>query len=387
MNVLNGVDRLIRGGFAQLKGRKIGLVCNQATITKSGIHILDAMLPGHHSSEFSIQAVFGPQHGIWGHTQDNMIEWEGYRDPRTGIPFYSLYGEHRKPPIEWLNGIDLLVIDLPDVGSRYYTFIWTTLLCMEACHEAGIPVLVLDRVNPIGREVEGNLMETGFESFVGLKPLPMRHGMTLGEIARRFRELYAPCELSVLETEGWDGVSRFSATDLMWAMPSPNMPTPDTALVYPGACLIEGTKLSEGRGTTRPFEIVGAEGFNGWSLAEELARAGLPGVVFRPIQFMPTFQKYAGRVCEGVFVHVTDADRFRPCLTYLWLIRECVRLFPEVFEWQVPPYEYEYVLAPIDILCGTDRLRLMIERASPLPDFETMLGESLSLWMRENSAN
>lgn len=371
MSVRTGLSRL-DSGRVRLPGHRIGLVCNQATIDDRAVHILDALLPLHREGLFEIAAVFGPQHGIWGHTQDNMIEWEGYLDPRTGIPFHSLYGEHREPTDAMLEGIDLLVVDLPDIGTRYYTFLWTLALCMKACERLGTPVLVLDRPNPIGGHiVDGTVLDPAFESFVGLYPLPMRHGMTLGEFAGYMRAIYFPkCRLEVVEVEGWDRRQWFDETGLFWAMPSPNMPSLETALVYPGMCLIEGTRLSEGRGTTRPFEIFGAPYIDGWSLADKLNAAKLPGVVFRPIQFQPTFQKYAGEVCEGCFIHVTDRERYPSVLVAVAVLRQVVEDYRRDFRWLDPPYEYEYEKMPIDILAGNSWLREAIEVGTPLSQID-----------------
>ena len=366
--MLTGLDRCVADGFASLTGKVVGLVCHQASVASDCVHILDHLLPHHRSGKLRIQAVFGPQHGIWGHTQDNMVEWEGYDDPRTGLRFYSLYGEHRKPTVAMLEGIDVLVFDVQDVGARYYTFIWTLALCLEACREAGVPVLVLDRPNPIdGVTVEGPGADPAFASFVGLYPLPVRHGMTVGEVGRYLVEKHLPgAQIDVVETVGWDRRDRFAATGLPWALPSPNMPTPDTALVYPGQCLLEGTRLSEGRGTTRPFEMFGAPFIEGWRLAEELGRCGLRGAVFRPIQYQPTFQKHAGQVCQGCFIHVTDPEAFRPVRTSVAILHTIARLWPEDFKWLDPPYEYEHRLMPIDILWGGSLLRESIDAGQSL---------------------
>ncbi len=312
-------------------------------------------------------AIFGPQHGLWGHTQDNMIEWEGGQDSRFGVPIFSLYGVKRKPSREWLDGLDLLVIDLPDIGARYYTFIWTMALCLEACHEMGLGVLVLDRPNPIGGEiVEGPGIEPGFESFVGLKSIPIRHGSTLGELAQRFQSAdYPHADLQIEPASGWQRADMAHDTGLPWAMPSPNMPTADTALVYPGACLLEGTNLSEGRGTTRPFETFGAPWLDGFRLADELNERRMPGVRFRPIQFQPTFQKHAGELCEGCFVHVLDRAAFRSVATYVEVLRVAWEQSAGQMQWKQPPYEYELKTMPIDVLWGGSDLRESIGSKRP----------------------
>jgi uncharacterized protein YbbC (DUF1343 family) len=352
MGVRTGLDRLAGDDFAWVAGRRWGLLCNQATIDRHGRHVLQLTRPN---------VLFSPQHGLFGHTQDNMIEWEG--GEWNGMRVHSLYGERRKPAPEWLQDIELLVIDLPDIGSRYYTFAWTMALCLEACAEAGVRALVLDRPNPLGGVViEGPEQDVDHLSFVGLHPIPIRHGRTLGELARWMQATYYPgAQLDVLEPEGWHRDQMFWDTGLPWMMPSPNMPTPETALVYPGACLLEGTNISEGRGTTRPFEIVGAPWINGDHLASVMNEREHPGVWFRPLTFQPTFQKHAGEVCGGVFVSVHDRAAFRPVATYVDLLHVLWRLSDGRMTWKQPPYEYEFVKLPIDILWGSPALRLSVE--------------------------
>ena len=293
-----------------------------------------------------------------GHTQDNMIEWEGAPDERTGIPIFSLYGERRSPSDEMLSGVELLVVDLQDVGARYYTFTWTMALCMEACERLGIAVLVLDRPNPIGgTQTEGPVMEPAFSSFVGLHPLPARHGMTMAELGKNFASAYYPkLSYDAVTMEGWSRSDYFDDLDLHWVIPSPNMPLVDTAVVYPGMCLLEGTNLSEGRGTTRPFETFGAPWLDGWKLAAALNDVALPGAHFRPVQFQPTFQKHSGELCGGCFLHVTDRRSYEPVLGGLAVLRVCARLSDGKFGWKEPPYEYETEKRPIDILLGKAKL-------------------------------
>ncbi|MDI9634750.1 DUF1343 domain-containing protein [Kamptonema cortianum] len=372
MAVRTGLDTCIGNGFKAFHGKRVGVVCHQASIGSDYKHILDHLMPLHEAGKLEIVACFGPQHGIWGHTQDNMIEWEGYKDARTGLTFYSLYGERREPSPDMLENIDELIFDVQDVGARYYTFIWTLANCMAACDPLGIPITVLDRPNPIGGvQTEGPGHNMEFRSFVGLYPLPVRHGLTIAEVGRYLQSTYLPnVALKIVECEGWDRSQYQDETGLKWGLPSPNMPTIDTALVYPGQCLLEGTKLSEGRGTTRPFEISGAPGIDAWKLCDALNRHQIPGVFFRPIQFQPTFQKYAGEVCQGAFIHVTDRSRFRPVLCTAMLLTEILKYFPDAFQWQVPPYEYEYVKLPIDILSGGEQFRIAVED-----------GWNLSRWM------
>lgn len=372
MAVLSGLDILVKQNFEPLKKERVALLCNQASIAADLNHATDLFYHASCQNTILLQAFIGPQHGLWGHTQDNMIEWKGYQDPRTGITVYSLYGEHRRPTPEMLADVKVLVIDLQDVGAKYYTFIWSMALCMEECAESGVEVLVLDRPNPIGGlQVEGPSLNEDFLSFVGLHPLTIRHGMTIGEIAVYLqREFYPQCRLNIIKMENWRRGMYFEQTGLPWAMPSPNMPLPDTAVVYPGMCLLEATNLSEGRGTTRPFEIFGAPWIDSWQLVEELKRHQLPGVFFRPLKFQPTFQKYGGEVCSGCFIHVTNRQMFKPFLTGIAIISEIYRLYSEHFKWKQPPYEYEYEKMPFDILVGNDWIRGMIEDLKPLPDME-----------------
>jgi uncharacterized protein YbbC (DUF1343 family) len=304
--------------------------------------------------QIKLAALFGPQHGFETTTQDNMIEWRGYRHPRLGIPVHSLYGEHREPTDEMLEDLEVLFIDLVDIGARYYTFIWTMLLCLQAAARRGITVVVADRPNPInGIDIEGRPQQEDHLSFVGLHPLPVRHGRTIGELAELFRADRVPdVDLVVLPVENWNRAHYIDETGLPWVMPSPNMPTPDTAVVYPGMCLLEGTNLSEGRGTTRPFELFGAPWIDGEKLTRELQSRGLPGVYFREAAFEPGFQKYAGLICRGAQMHVTDRQVFRPLRTALEILRTIRDLYPQDFAWKQPPYEYEHEKLPVEILCG-----------------------------------
>ncbi|MFH1724913.1 MAG: DUF1343 domain-containing protein [Elusimicrobiota bacterium] len=365
--VKTGLEVLRERGFDLLRGERIGLVVHPASVDRDLRHTVDVFLE---ADGVDVRRLFGPQHGIRGETQDNMIEWEGFKDPRTGLPVCSLYGKARRPAEETLEDLDTLVVDLQDVGTRCYTFIWTMLLCMRACAESGKRIVVLDRPNPIGgTRMEGPMLDPAYRSFVGLGPIPMRHGMTMGELAAFFNEsLGVGVRLDVVRMEGWRRASWFEETGLPWVLPSPNMPTVDTAGVYPGFCLLEGTELSEGRGTTRPFEIFGAPFIDPYALAERLERHGLPGAVFRALYFQPTFQKWAGKPCGGAQVHVTDRELFEPvraAVTVLSAVRESN---PSDFSWKSPPYEYEEKKPPIDILAGSDVLRKDLESGKPPRD-------------------
>jgi uncharacterized protein YbbC (DUF1343 family) len=362
--VRSGLDVLVGRLPTLLGGRRVGLLCHQASVTGALTHAVDAIraLRG-----VKLTALFAPEHGLAGAAQDHARVGSS-RDRATGLAVWSLYGRRLAPSPAMLRGIDTLVVDLQDVGARYYTFAWTTALAMRACARAGIPVVVLDRPNPLGGlRIEGNLPDPAYASFVGLYPLPVRHGLTLAELAAYLNEEHAlGCDLTVVPMDGWRRAMRWEDTGLPWIAPSPNMPTPDTARVYPGGCLVEGTNLSEGRGTTRPFELVGAPFLDGRRLAAALRRRRLPGVAFRAAAFAPAFHKWTGRLCEGVQVHVTDEPRFRPFATYLALIVEARRQAPRRFRWRRPPYEFETRKLPIDLLCGGEGIRRALERgASP----------------------
>jgi len=356
--VRSGLEQLLARP-SLLKGLRVGLVSNPASVTADLRHASLALLS---SRAFRLTALFGPEHGVWANAQD-LIEVPDGRDPASGLAVFSLYGATRVPTAEMLAGVDAVLFDLQDVGSRYYTFIYTMLYVLEACAREGRRLVILDRPNPLGGiVVDGNVLEAEFRSFVGLHPLPVRHGMTVGELALLFRaERGLEVDLRIVRMRGWRRAMYFEDTGLPWVLPSPNMPSVDTAFVYPGGCLVEGTNLSEGRGTTRPFEIVGAPWLDPWRLARDLERERLPGVRFRPLFFTPTFQKHAGRLCGGVQVHVVDRGRFPAYLTYLLLLHHARRQDEARFAWRDPPYEYEMVKRPIDILCGTDRVRLGLD--------------------------
>ena len=356
--VRSGLERLLDRP-EPVRGLRIGLVCNASTITPDLAHGSVALAARR---GVRLAALFGPEHGIAADAQD-LVEVGDSRDRATGLPVYSLYGETRVPSADMLSGVDAMVFDVQDVGSRYYTFIYTLLHVMEACAKEKKRVVVLDRPNPIGGDlVDGNLLDPAYRSFVGLHPLAVRHGMTLGELALMFRDERAlGVDLQVVAMKGWRRGMAYEDTGLPWVLPSPNMPTVDTAFVYPGGCLVEGTNLSEGRGTTRPFELVGAPWLEGAALARDLDRERIPGVGFRATAFTPTFHKHAGVLCHGVQLHVSDRRRFPAFLAYLLLIFHARRQAPERFAWRDPPYEYERVKLPIDILCGTDRIRTAIE--------------------------
>ena len=384
MRVESGLEVLLDRHLPWLRGRRLGLLAHQASVTHDLAHAAP-LLTGLRGVRLA--RLFAPEHGLWGAAQDHA-PIASTRDQVTGLEVWSLYGEQRAPTPQMLAGLDALVVDLQDVGARYYTFVWTLALAMRECARAGVRVIVLDRPNPLGGDrVEGNLPDPGFASFVGLYPLPARHGFTLGELARRFvLEEGIRCDLTVAPMRGWRRAMLWEDTGLPWVPPSPNMPTPDTARVYPGGCLIEGTNLSEGRGTTRPFEWVGAPYLDGHRYAEALDAMSLPGVRFRPARFTPTFHKWAGEVCGGVQIHVTDRRRFRPFRTGVAAIAVARRLAPAEFRWKEPPYEFEHARLPIDILFGTDRIRTQIEGGTDLPVIEATWRTALPLYTRRRRA-
>jgi uncharacterized protein YbbC (DUF1343 family) len=363
--MLLGSERLLAS--PRLNGLRVGVLANPASIDHGYIHIVDQL---SRSTKCTLAAIFGPQHGYQSNLQDNMIETPHAKDKRRDVPIFSLYSETREPTPEMLSLIDVLVIDLQDVGARIYTFIYTMANCLRAAARAGIPVIVCDRPNPIGGiEIEGMTLEPGYESFVGQFRMPMRHGMTVAELARLFNEHHGiGAELEVVAMQGWSREMYFDATDVPWIMPSPNMPTLETAVVYPGTVLLEGTMLSEGRGTTRPFELIGAPWLDGEALADALNGAGVEGAYFRAVNFEPTFQKHAGTACGGCQIHVTDREAFAPVKAGAAVIRACYGAAPEAFAWRDPPYEYEHDKMPIDILAGSPTLRQQIEEQVPLDD-------------------
>ncbi len=367
--VKTGLEILLDSRLSLLDGSRVGLIVNPASINSRFEHAADLF---HQHPQINLTVLFGPQHGIRGETQDNMIEWQTFRDKRTTLPAYSLYGETRKPTPEMLANLDVLVFDIQDVGTRVYTFIYTMALAMEAARECGKRFIVLDRPNPIGGlQIEGNLLEPDFQSFVGMFPIPMRHGMTIGELGLMFnREFGIGCEVEVVKMEGWRRSMFYEDTRLPWVMPSPNIPTIDTAVVYPGSVMFEGTNISEGRGTTRPFEIIGAAYIEPDELIEELRKDNLPGVVFRPLHFQPTFHKFEGELCGGIQIHAIDRNAFKPVITGAAVISAIRRLYPDGFEWKQPPYEYVYDKLPFDVINGSSRLREQIEAGRPVAEIE-----------------
>jgi len=353
-----GFTRLLASG--RLRGQRVGIVSNPASVDGAFTHVVDALIgaPG-----VTLGAIFGPQHGFRSDVQDNMIETAHAEDAERRVPVYSLYSDTREPTPEMLAGLDVLVIDLQDIGARIYTYVYTMANCLRAGARLGLPIIVCDRPNPIGGvAVEGPMLDPAYASFVGQFPIPMRHGMTIGELASLFNDHFGiGARLEVITLEGWSRDRYGDEAGAPWVMPSPNIPTLETAVVYPGTVLLEGTMASEGRGTTRPFELVGAPWVGAERLAVDLNGRALPGVHFRAAVFEPTFQKHARTTCGGCQIHVTDRRAFRPVMTGVALIEAIRAQDPAAFAWRPPPYEYEHDKQPIDILAGSPALREALE--------------------------
>lgn len=372
-----GLDVFLKQDYKKYRGLRLGVLCNQASVNKNLIHISQAIL--QKKLGLQVTSFFGPQHGIRGEKQDNMIESEDFIDPVSQLPVISLYAKSREPSEETVKKLDAFVVDLQDIGTRIYTFMYTMANCMRAAKKFGKKVIVLDRPNPInGIFTEGNVLESGFTSFVGQFPICARHGMTMGELALLFNESFGiGCNLEVIRMRGWKRA--FFADDLNrdWIPPSPNIPNLISALVFPGCVLFEGTNVSEGRGTTRPFEWIGAPFINPDKLAPEMNGMKLPGIYFRPIYFQPTYQKWIGEVCGGVHLHITNRRRFNSFRAGVRLLAKIAEMYPEAFRWKHPPYEYEHDRMPIDLIAGTSKLREDIEQGKGVQKFETMVEAQL----------
>ena len=381
-NVRLGIEELLSKRTDLLRGARVGLICNQASIDHEFRHSADLCRA---QGDFKLAALFGPQHGIRGEAQDNMVESPHTFDAETGLRVYSLYSETREPTEAMLEEIDAFVFDMQDVGCRIYTFVYTLANCMRAAQKYGKRVVVCDRPNPIGGvKVEGNVLEPEYASFVGQFPLPTRHGMTVCELAKMFRERWGiDCELDLILMDGWQRELWFDETDVPWVLPSPNMPTLDSATVFPGTVHLEGTQMSEGRGTTRPFELVGAPYIDASRYSRELASLGLAGVHFRASSFQPTFQKHAGRTCGGVQIHVTSREQFEPVITGVAVVKAARDLYPEQFLWKEPPYEYVYDQNPFDVIAGTASLREALERGDALETIRDSWSAKLKAFMSE----
>jgi uncharacterized protein YbbC (DUF1343 family) len=363
--VQTGLEKLVARPITALTGRRIGLLCNQASVDSRLQH---ARLCIHKCFPGQIKALFAPQHGFHAAQQDNMIESDDSIDPVLKAPVFSLYGRTRIPTQAMFDHIDTLLIDLQDVGTRVYTFIYTMAYCLEAAVRFGKKVIVLDRPNPIGGHlVEGNCLAPDLVSFVGRYPLPMRHGLTIGELALLFNNRFGiGCDLEVVPLSGWNRSMNFSDTGLPWVAPSPNLPTPAAAAVYPGQVIWEGTNVSEGRGTTQPFELFGAPFIDLDHLQARIDPVLVAGATLRPAVFEPTSNKWSHQTCYGFQIHVTDPHRFRPYLCSLHLLQQVLALHGDRFEWKSPPYEYEFEKRPIDLILGDRSLRHRIQNQEPL---------------------
>ena len=365
-----GIERLLEEHLDSISGARVGLICNQASVDHDFHHIADRLF--EHDG-VNLTALFGPQHGIRGDVQDNMIETAHAVDRVTGLPIHSLYSETRVPTAAMLEDVDVLLFDMQDVGCRIYTFAYTMANCMRAAREHGKKVIVCDRPNPItGLGVAGNVLEPEQASFVGQFSVPTRHAMTLGELARLFNEHFEiGCELEVVPMKGWAREYWQDETDAPWVMPSPNIPTIDSATVFPGTVHFEGTQLSEGRGTTKPFELVGAPYVEPEEYAERLNELHQPGVYFRSCVFRPTFQKHGGVSCGGVQIHVTDRNAFEPVRAGIAMVKFAFDMYPGEFRWKEPPYEYVFDRNPFDVISGTSKLREAFERGDSLETIES----------------
>ncbi|MFM9905687.1 MAG: exo-beta-N-acetylmuramidase NamZ domain-containing protein [Pyrinomonadaceae bacterium] len=373
-----GIERLLNEKIDLIHGQRVGLVCNQASVLPDTFaHAADVF--GSHS-EFELTTLFGPQHGIRGDVQYNMIETPHVRDERTGKMVYSLYSEVREPTEEMLADVDVIVVDLQDVGCRIYTFIYTMANCMIAAKQFGKKVIVCDRPNPIGGNgVEGNITEHEFKSFVGQFELPTRHGMTIGELARMLNTHFGiGCDLEVVEMTGWGREMYGDETGLPWILPSPNIPTVDTCVVFPATVHLEGTELSEGRGTTLPFRLNGAPFIDPYAWAAELNALNFAGVAFRPAFFRPTFCEFADQSCGGVQIHVTDRDAFTPVIVGIAMVKTIYDMYPDQFQWRQNAYEYVFDKNPMDVVCGTDKIRKQIEGGVALNEIESDWADGLT---------
>ncbi len=379
-----GLEQMIANPPSWLFGQRLGLLCNPASVDGFYRHAKELIcqrFPGR------LTALFSPQHGFYSEKQDNMIESGDGVDPETGIPVYSLYGRTRVPEPDMFEGIDVLLIDLQDVGTRVYTFATTVSYCLEAAQKMDKRVLVLDRPNPVnGIQVEGNRLTTDFASFVGRYPIPMRHGLTLGEYARYINDCHdIGCQLEVIAMNGWRRHMYFSDTGLPWVPPSPNLPTPQSAMVYPGQVIFEGTNISEGRGTTTPFEVFGAPFIDPQKILSFMGGREFKGGILRTVAFEPMFHKWQNETCHGLHIHVTRPSAYNAYQTALKLIQAVMYYYPESFKWREPPYEYEWEKLPIDLITGDDKIRRRLEGFEPVEAIAAEWVDDLNIFQKETN--
>ncbi|CRK80233.1 exo-beta-N-acetylmuramidase NamZ family protein [Neobacillus massiliamazoniensis] len=371
-----GVEVLLQDKIDLIKGKRVGLITNPTGVDQHLNSIVDLL---YKNPNVKLTALYGPEHGVRGSAQAGSYV-DKYIDEKTGLPVYSLYGPTKKPTPEMLKDVDVLLFDIQDVGARFYTYIYTMALAMEAAKENNIPIIVLDRPNPItGTKVEGPVLEDKYSSFVGEYPIPVRHGMTVGELAKLFnKEFNIGANLTVVKMDGWKRNMYYDDTSLQFVMPSPNMPTLNTALVYPGACLIEGTNISEGRGTTRPFELIGAPFINGDDLAEKLNSYHLPGVTFRSASNVPTFSKFANQLTNGIQIHVTDRDAYNSFETGLYIVKTIHDMYPNQFQFRTPSSNG---ISYFDNLVGNGSIRADIEAGKSVKEMEAEWKPNLDKFM------
>jgi uncharacterized protein YbbC (DUF1343 family) len=369
MKIETGLDLFLKKEHSKYRKLRLGFLCNQASVSRDLWHLSELVFKK--SLKLNVTCFIGPQHGIRGEKQDNMVESDDFIDPKSQLPVYSLYGASRKPTPKILNDLDIFVIDLQDIGCRIYTFMYTMLYCLEAAKSQGKKVIILDRPNPIGgTQIEGNILDMTFKSFVGLFPMPTRHGMTLGELALMFNEeLGIHCDLEIIPLKGWRRTFDSASWGRQWVPPSPNIPTVESAQTFSGTVHFEGTNVSEGRGTTMPFLYLGAPFINSDSVANKMNGLKLPGVYFRAIYFQPTFHKGKDQVCGGIHIHVLDRKKFNSFEAGIHLLATLAELYPKEFAWKQPPYEYETEKMPIDLIAGTDELRKIIDSQRSVKKF------------------
>lgn len=365
--VRTGLENFVDHPPEWIRGKRLGLLANPASVRRDFIHaktLIDRCLPGQ------LTCLFSPQHGFYADKQDNMIESDHIRDPDLGVPVFSLYGETRKPTRDMFDHLDVLLVDLQDVGTRVYTFVYTVSYCLEAAKAWGKKIVILDRPNPVGGQcVEGNILNEEFRSFVGRFPIPMRHGLTMGEISCLFNDHFGiGCDLEVIPLSGWTRDMYFHETGLPWIAPSPNLPTPVSSYVYPGQVIFEGANVSEGRGTTQPFELVGAPYADPAGLVNLIDPDIRQGVFLRPVWFEPTSNKWQGQTCRGVQIHIRELGQYQSCALSLALLQGFMAQGGDRFQWKSPPYEYEYHITPIDLILGDASIRERLESREPVAD-------------------